>query len=186
VRLIPVQLPGARNWFKGVIDLLTMKAYAGEGKTAVDIPAEYQEQVETARAALIEAAAEGEDEILMKYLEGEALDTQEILQGLAGVVRNRAYVPVFVSAGSAEIGIGSLLEAVINLMPSPADVPPVVANGKGGEEELSAVDSDPLAVYIWKTTADPFVGRITYFRVYSGLIHSDSGYGTNIKGLKND
>jgi len=184
-RLIPVQLPwGEKLGFKGVIDLLTMKAYAGDGKTAVDIPAEYQEQVETARANLIEAAAEGEDEILMKYLEGEALDAQEILQGLVGVVRNRAYVPVFVSAGSAEIGIGPLLEAVINLMPSPADVPPVVANGKGGEEELPAVDAGPLAVYIWKTTADPFVGKITYFRVYSGLVHSDSRVWNQRKGAE--
>jgi elongation factor G len=175
LRVTPIQLPwGEKQDFKGVIDLLTMKAYPGDGKTATDIPPELNEEAEAARNELIEAAAEGEDELLMKYLEGETLDAQEIKRGLAGVFRARSYVPVFVVAGSAEIGIAPLLDAVVDLMPSPSEVPTVVAKGKDGDEELTASDSGPLGVYVWKTTADPFVGKITYLRVYSGMLTSDT------------
>lgn len=175
VRLLPIQLPwGEKQDFQGVIDLLSMKAYAGEGTTAADIPPELQDEAEAAHNELIEAAAEGEDELLMKYLEGEPLDAEEIIRGLAGVFRSGSYIPVFVSSGTAEIGLAPLLEAIIALMPSPAEVPPLTASGKTGEVELSASDSGPLAVYAWKTTADPFVGKITYLRVYSGLLTSDT------------
>lgn len=175
VRLLPVQLPwGEKQDFNGVIDLLTMKAYSGDGKTATDIPTELTEEAEAARNELIEAAAEGEDELLMKYLEGETLDAKEIMRGLVSVFHARSYVPVFVAAGSAEIGLAQLLDAVIDLMPSPVDMPPVVAKGKDGDEELTASDSSPLGVYAWKTTADPFVGKITYLRVYSGMLSSDT------------
>ena len=175
VRLIPVQLPwGEKDDFKGVIDLLTMKAYVGDGKEKVDIPAEYQDAAEEARMELIEAAAEGEDELLMKYLEGEELTAEEILTGLRGVIQGGNYVPVFVASGTAEIGMALLLEAAISLMPSPADRTPVTAQGAAGEETLTASDSGPLAAYVWKTTADPYVGKITYFRVYSGTMSSDS------------
>ena len=174
-RLIPVQLPwGEKHDFKGVIDLLTMKAYEGDGKAVSDIPDEYKDEADTARMELIEAAAEGEDELLMKYLEGEELSSEEIARGLLAAVRGRSYIPVFVAAGSAEIGIAPLLNAMIDLVPSPADVPPVIARGMDGDEELTASDAGPLAVYVWKTTADPFVGKITYFRVYSGVLTADS------------
>jgi len=174
-RLLPVQLPwGERAEFKGILDLLTMKACAGSGEDVQDIPDEYYEEVESARMALIEAAAEGEDALLEKYLEGEELSAEEILRGLRGVIRSGSYVPVFVAAGSAEIGLKPLLEAIVNLLPSPKDLLPVIAEGKDGPEELVISDSGPLAAYVWKTTADPFVGRITYFRVYSGVITSDS------------
>lgn len=185
VRLIPLQLPwGEKQDFKGVLDLITMKAYPGDGKTAVEIPPEFTAEVEAARNELIEVAAEGEDELLMKYLEGESLDATEILRGLVNVVRNRSYIPVFVAAGSAEIGIGPLLDAVIELLPSPAEAPPVVANGKDGEETLPASDVGPLAAYVWKTTADPFVGKITYFRVYSGTLSSDTRVWNQNKGAE--
>jgi len=175
IRLIPVQLPwGERSEFKGVLDLLTMKAYSGDGKEIGEIPAEFQDQVENARMELIEAAAEGEDALLEKYLEGEALSAEEIERGLRKVVREKAFIPVFVSAGSAEIGISRLLDAVIQLMPSPAQAPVKIAMGKSGEEELEPSDDNPLGAYVWKTTADPFVGKITYFRVYSGLMSSDN------------
>jgi elongation factor G len=175
VRLLPIQLPwGEKQDFQGVIDLLTMKAYPGNGETATDIPAEFADEAEAARGELIEAAAEGEDELLMKYLEGEALDAKEIMLGLVGVFQTQSYVPVFVTSGTAEIGVAPLLEAMIGLMPAPSAAPPVVASGKGGEEELSSSDSGPLGVYAWKTTADPFVGKITYLRVYSGLLTSDT------------
>ncbi len=175
IRLIPVQLPwGERGDFKGVLDLLTMKAYEGEGNSVVEIPDEYADDVENARMELIEAAAEGEDALLEKYLEGEELTAEEIQRGLAQVIQSGEFIPVFVTAGSAEIGLARLLDAIIVLMPSPAQIPPVIVDGKDGEEELSAADSGPLAVYVWKTTADPFVGKITYFRVYSGMMSSDS------------
>ncbi len=175
VRLIPVQLPwGEKADFKGVIDLLTMKAYSGDGKEVADIPPEIQDAAEEARMELIEAAAEGEDELLMKYLDGEELTAEEILAGLRGVIQGGSYIPVFVASGTAEIGMALLLEAAISLMPSPVDRPPVTAQGAAGEETLSASDSGPLAAYVWKTTADPYVGKITYFRVYSGTMSSDS------------
>jgi elongation factor G len=175
VRLVPVQLPwGEKADFKGVIDLMSMKAYAGAGETGEDIPAEYADAAEEARMELIEVAAEGEDELLMKYLEGEELSADEIMNGLRSAVQNGAYVPVFVSSGTAEIGMALLLDAAIKLMPSPDERPAIVAQGAGGDEELSASDAGPLAVYVWKTTADPFVGKITYFRVYSGVLSSDS------------
>jgi elongation factor G len=174
-RLVPVQLPlGEKADFNGVIDLLTMKAYEGEGNTVKEIPEEYLDQAETARMELIEAAAEGEDTLLEKYLEGEELSAEEIVKGLRFAVQAGSFIPVFVSAGSAETGLIRLLDAMIDLVPSPAQIPPVKANGKDGEEELSAADDGPLAAYVWKTTADPFVGKITYFRVYSGMMTSDS------------
>jgi elongation factor G len=185
IRLIPVQLPwGERGDFKGVLDLLTMKAYEGEGNSVVDIPDEYADDVENARMELIEAAAEGEDALLEKYLEGEDLTAEEIQRGLAQVIQSGEFIPVFVTAGSAEIGLARLLDAMIVLMPSPAQTPIVIVDGKNGEEELSAADSGPLAVYVWKTTADPFVGKITYFRVYSGMMSSDSRIWNQNKGTQ--
>ena len=96
--------------FKGVIDLLSMKAYEGDGKNATDIPAELMDSVEEARMEVVEAAAEGEDELLNKYLEGEDLSAQEILRGLTSAVRSGEFVPVLVSAGSAEIGLKPMLD----------------------------------------------------------------------------
>jgi len=175
VNLIPVQIPwGEKADFKGVIDLLTMKAYSGDGTTVSDIPAEFADEAEEARVALIEAAAEGVDELLEKYLEGETLTPDEILRGLREVVLNQTYIPVFAAAGSAEIGIAPLLDAILTLTPSPADMPAIIAHGKGGDEDLPISDSGPLAAYVWKTTADPFVGKITYLRLYSGTLSADS------------
>ena len=175
VRLLPIQLPwGEKQDFKGVIDLLTMKAYSGNGETATDIPPELNDEAEAARNELIEAAAEGEDELLMKYLEGEVLDAKEIIRGLASVFSAQSYVPVFIVSGTEEIGLAPLLGAIIDLMPSPSEVPPIIAKGQAGEEELSSSDSGPLGLYAWKTTADPFVGKITYLRVYSGMLTSDT------------
>ncbi|HEX9090159.1 MAG TPA: GTP-binding protein, partial [Anaerolineales bacterium] len=174
-RLIPVQLPwGEKADFKGVLDLLTLKAYPGAGETSQDIPADCQDEVDAARLQLIEAAAEGEDALLEKYLEGEELSSEEILRGFKKAVLTGEWIPVFVTAGSAEIGIAPLLDAMINLLPSPLEASPAVAKGKDGEEKLIPADNEPLAAYVWKTTADPYVGRITYFRIYSGTLNSDS------------
>ena len=174
-RLIRVQLPwGERSEFKGVIDLLSNKAYEGDGKTVVEVPAEYADAVEEARMELIEAAAEGDDALLEKYFEGEELSDAEIASGLKNVFLAGEYVPVFVSATGNEIGVAPLLDALVSLMPSPADRPAITVQGADGDEELIASDTEPLAAYVWKTTADPFVGKQTFFRIYSGSILGDS------------
>ncbi len=175
VRFLPLQLPwGEKTDFKGVLDLLSMKAYAGPGADGEDIPDEYADVVEEARMELVESAAEGDDELLMKYLDGENLSAEEIMNGLRSAVESREVVPVFVTSATEEIGMFPLLDAVLSLMPSPADRPPAEAETPVGVEELPASDAGPLAAYVWKTTADPFVGKITYFRVYSGVMESDS------------
>ncbi len=174
-RLIKVQLPvGEKHEFKGVVDLITMKAYLGDGKTASDIPSDLKAAADKAHIALVEAAAEGEDTLLEKYLEAGELTDEELLRGLKQVVRTGDFIPVFCAAGGHEIGVAPLLNAMVDLMPSPADRPARIAEGKDGEEQLTVSDAGPLAAYVWKTTADPFVGKMTYFRVFSGLIQADA------------
>lgn len=172
---IPVQLPwGEKSEFKGVIDLFNMKARPAEGEAMDDIPDEYQEQAEQARIALVEAAAEGDDALLEKYLEGEDLSAEEISKGFKSVVRAGRFIPVFVSAAGKTTGVVPLMEAMVELFPSPADADPVKAQGASGEEIIEASDSGPLVVKVWKTTADPFVGKLTYMRVLSGTLSADS------------
>ena len=183
-RLIPVQLPwGEKAAFKGVIDLLTMKAYANEGKTTEEIPTELKAAAEEARTALVEAAAEGEDSLLEKYLESGVLTDDELMRGMKAIVRSGLYIPVFVTASAHEKGVLPLLNAIINLMPSPKETV-AVAQGKGGEEKLTAVDSGPLAIFVWKTTADPFVGKLTYFRIYSGTLTGDTRIWNQVKSAE--
>lgn len=174
-RLLPLQLPwGEKADFKGVIDLLSMKAYAGEGKEGVEIPAEFKDQAEEAHLALVEAAAEGEDDLLEKYFEEGDLSDQEIMRGLRSTVKSGNFIPVLVGAAAHKVGLAPLLEVLVNLMPSPADAPSVVATTPKGEEiSLEPKDDGPLAAYVWKTTADPFVGKQTFFRVYSGKMKAD-------------
>jgi len=174
MRLLPLQLPwGEKADFSGVIDILENKAYKGDGKEVVDIPAEFADQVEELRMEIIEAAAEGNDDLLMKYLEGETLSEEEIFIGLKSAVVSRSCAPVLVAAGTANVGMAPLLNAIIKIMPSPEEVPAVTAEGAKGDEELACSDAGPFAAYVWKTTADPYVGKITYFRVYSGTVSSD-------------
>ena len=169
---IPVQLPwGARQDFKGVIDLFKMVARPAEGKTEEEIPAELADAAEQARIVLIEAAAEGDDTLLEKYLEGEDLTGAEIAQGFRQAVWSQTLVPVYATAGTAGIGTLPLMEAMVQLLASPDQAPARVAEG---EVEVEAKDAGPLAAYVWKTTADPFVGRMTYLRVFSGTLSSDS------------
>jgi elongation factor G len=182
-RLIKVQLPiGEKHEFKGVVDLISMKAYLGDGKTASDVPAEMKDEADAAYTELVEAAAEGEDALLEKYLDSGSLTGEELLRGLKKVVSAGDFIPVFCSAGGHEIGIAPLLNAMIDLMPSPAEVPARTAQGKGGDEELTASDSGPLAAYVWKTTADPFVGKMTYFRIFSGSMQADARVWNQNKG----
>jgi elongation factor G len=174
-RLLPLQLPwGEKANFQGVIDLLSMKAYKGDGKQVVDIPAEYQSQAEEAHLVLVEAAAEGEDELMEKYFENGDLTDQEIIRGLRRSIWEGNFIPVMVAAGASKIGLAPLLNVLANLMPSPADMDPVVATDAKGEEiNLEPQDDGPLAAYVWKTTADPFVGKQTFFRIYSGKMVAD-------------
>lgn len=174
-RLVKVQLPiGEKHDFKGVIDLISMKAFMGDGKTVTDIPADMLDAAREAHRILVEAAAEGEDTLLEKYLEAGSLSNEEMIVGLKDVVRSGAFIPVFCAAGGREIGIMPLLNGFVDLMPSPGHAQPRIAQGKDGEEKLPAVDTGPLAAYVWKTTADPFVGRMTYFRIVSGAIQGDA------------
>lgn len=172
---IPVQLPwGEKQDFQGVIDLFSMKARSGDGKDSVEIPEEYQSAAEEARLALVEAAAEGDDALLEKYLNGEELSAGEVAKGFKQAVLARTFTPVFVTAAGAELGVFPLMEAFVDLLPSPAESRMRIGQGASGEEELNADDSGPLAAYVWKTTADPFVGKLTYLRVISGTLSSDS------------
>jgi elongation factor G len=173
-RAIKVHLPiGEKSGFKGVVDIIGMKAYMGDGNTTAEIPADLKDAAEEAHFALVEAAAEGEDELMEKYLENGSLTDAEMVRGLEDVVYAGAFVPVFCAAGGHEVGAIALLNDIIDLMPSPLNAPRRKAQGKNGEEQLRPVDTEPLAAYVWKTTADPFVGRMTYFRVYSGSIQAD-------------
>lgn len=186
VRLIPVQIPiGEQEDFKGIIDLISMKAYLGEGKKASDIPAEYMDEAETAHMELIETAAEGEDSLMEKFFEVGELTSEEILKGLQSGIWQGNFVPVFASAATSQIGVIPLLDAIIGLMPSPVQAGPYPAKDKDDKDiEIKASDSGPLAAYVWKTTADPFVGKQTYFRVYSGVINSDSRIWNHDKGVE--
>ncbi len=174
-RLIPLQLPwGEKSDFKGVIDLLSMKAYEGDSKTGVDIPDEFKDEATEAHLSLVEAAAEGGDDLLEKYFENGDLTDQEIMLGLRSTIREGNFIPVLVAAGAHKVGLFPLLNVLSNLMPSPADVAPAVAvDPQGNEVKLEAMDDGPLAAYVWKTTADPFVGKQTFFRVYSGKMVAD-------------
>jgi len=175
ITFVPVQLPwGEKHEFKGVIDLLSMQARPEDGRNSEPIPEEFLEAAEEARISLVEAAAEGDDTLLEKYLEGEELSAQEIASGFRESVLSGLFVPVFVTASTAGIGIAPLLEAMIDLMPSPADAPPAIAQSPTGEQKLTASDNGSLAVHVWKTTADPFVGKLSYLRVYSGALNSDT------------
>lgn len=176
MRLIQVQIPwGEKLDFRGVIDILTMKAYDGAENKIVDIPAEYMEEAQQLRAALTEAAAESDEELMEKFFESMELTDEEILRGFSKAVKNGDFVPVYCAAGVQEIGVAPILDAFINLMPSPAERKPIVVKDKKGNDvEIPCDDSGPLVAYVWKTTADPFVGKQTFLRVYSGMLTSDS------------
>jgi len=181
--LVPVHLPwGEKQEFKGVIDLFSMKARPAEGEAKEAIPAEYADQAEEARIALVEAAAEGDDSLLEKYLNGEQLSAEEVASGFKLSVKSGRFIPVFVSAASSATGVVPLMEAMVKLLPAPTEAAPRTAQGAGGEEELKSIDSGPLAAYVWKTTADPFVGKLTYLRVFSGTLSADTRVWNHSKG----
>ena len=182
-RVVQVHIPiGEKQNFKGVVDVIGMKSYMGDGKTTAEIPAELKEAAEKAHFAMVEDAAEGEDELMEKYLENGSLTDEEMVRGLEDVVYAGSFVPVFCAAGAHEVGTIALLNDIIDLIPSPLQAVKRTAQGKDGVEELKPSDSAPLAAYVWKTTADPFVGKMTYFRVFSGSIQADAHVWNQPKG----
>lgn len=187
-RVVPLQLPiGSQETFKGIVDLLEMKAITGEGNqvTVGEVPADMNEAVGRYRDALAEAAAENDDELLMKYLEGEPLSGEEIVTGLSAGIRQGKVVPVFCGSALKNIGTAALLDSLVNFVPSPADVPPAKGkNPSGGDEERKPLDTEPFSSLVFKTLADPYVGKLTYFRVYSGVLRSDSHAFNSTKGVE--
>lgn len=172
----PLQIPiGSQHDFSGIVDLTSMKAYSGSDSKEGEIPAELRDEAEERRQQLLEAAAETDDELIVKYLEGEELTPEEIRQGLRRGIAEGKVVPVLCASATANIGVQRLLQAIVDYLPSPAQRSPMNAILKqGGSEELTADPVGPLAAFVFKTTADPFVGKLTYLRVFSGTLASDS------------
>jgi elongation factor G len=173
---IPAQLPiGASESFAGVVDLVTMKAYLGpEGKEA-EIPADMRAAADDARLQMMEHAAEADDELMIKYLDGEELTDEEVRSGLALGTKRGQFVIVLAGSATKNIGVKQLMDAVVELLPDPSGVERKAVNGVTKEEQVLPPDpAGPLVVQVFKTLADPFVGKLTYFRVFSGRLLSDS------------
>jgi elongation factor G len=170
-RCVAVQIPiGLQDAFKGVVDLVDMKAYMGDKGSVEDVPSDMAGQIETLRGQLIEAVAENDEDLLNKYLEGEELTADEIRQGLALGIEAGDLIPVFATSASKSIGVSRLLDAFANYFPSPAQSTAKTVDGK----DLKAEATGPLAAQVFKTTADPYVGKLTYLRVFSGTLKADS------------
>jgi elongation factor G len=179
---VPVQIPiGREDSFLGVIDLVGMQAIynrddLGNEVTVEEVPAHLRADAEKHRATLIEAVAEMDDELTHKYLEGEPLTVEEIKRGLRlGTLQNRI-VPVLTGSALRNKGIQPMLDAVVDYLPSPLDVPPVIGLRPGSGDELlrTVSDSEPFAALAFKIAADPFVGKLAFFRVYSGTLKAGS------------
>jgi elongation factor G len=181
----PLQLPiGAQSSFEGVVDLLTLKSFRGEKGSEGAVPDSLSDQVARYREQLVEAIAEADDELLNKYLEGEELSQEELTRGLRAGIAAGSVVPVLAGAASKGIGTSLILDAVAQYLPSPQDVGEAVAKNANNdqEESLKADPAGPLAALVFKTTADPYVGKLTYLRVYSGTLKGDSQAWNSNKG----
>lgn len=162
---VPLQLAdGDAQDFKGVVDVL---------RPPTDVPASLSSELEAARERLIEAAAEADDALADKYLEGEELTQDEIERGVGAAIWNGSLVPILACSAVKSLGIGEFLDAVQSFFPSPADGVPPQMSGKT-TAEVKSDPSGPLAAFVFKTTADPFVGKLSLFRVYQGTIKSNS------------
>ena len=173
-KIVPFQIPiGGADSFKGVISLIEMKAYLGpEGKEA-PIPADLQADAEEARIALVEAAAESDDELIMKYLEGEELTIDEVRHGLHVGVKNCAITPVYCGTATGGIGLERLMQSLRRYVPAPNERG-VAATKNGSELQLESNVNGPVAGAVFKTIIDRYVGRMNYVRVYSGKIAKDA------------
>ena len=175
----PFQIPiGAENNFVGVVDLLTEKAYyySENGKKVEErpVPADLQEQADKYRTVLIEAIAEADDELLMKYLEGEALTDEEIISGARSGTISGRLTPVFCGSSLKNVGIKSFLHCASRFFPSPADRKATIGINTKTKEEVERPVNAPFSAVVFKTMADPYVGKLSLFRVYSGTFKSDS------------
>ena len=177
-KIAPLQLAiGAADTFEGYVDLVHRKAWRLDGQTEVEIPIpdDLADEVTTRRDQLLEAAAEADDDVLTKYLEGEEISDPELEACLRKGVKESVLAPVLVGSALKGIGLRGLLDAIVRYLPSPADEAPSRPTDRAGSEvEIAADESGPLLVRVFKTTADPFVGRLTYLRVLSGTLHSQA------------
>jgi elongation factor G len=181
-KAVPIQLPiGKENTFRGIIDLVRMKAevyYDDEGKDIreEEIPADLLDEAQTLREEMVEAAAEQNDELMEKFLGGEELTEEEIVSALRAGTLSCSLTPVLCGTSYRNKGVQPLLDAVLAYLPSPLDVPPVSGVAKEGEKEevRHASDTEPFSALAFKIAADPFVGKLAFFRVYSGTIGSGS------------
>ena len=174
-KCIPIQLPiGAHTSFSGIIDLIKMKAYSGSASQVGDIPTGLKSQADELRHQLIEAVAETDDTLLEKYLGGEELTTDELTKGLRQGVKTGKVVPILAGSGLQNIAITTLMDAIVEYLPAPKEHDVLImADGKQTVKSPPQAGG-PLAALVFKTSADPYVGRLTYFRVYNGSISSNS------------
>ena len=179
---VPIQLPiGAEAGFVGLVDLVKMKAeiYADELGTVMDeteIPADLVEMAEEYRSRMVEAAAEADDELMMKYLDEGELTVDEIRYGIRKATIDNKMTPVLCGTSYRNKGVQPLLDAIVDYLPSPLDIPPVKGTKPGTDEELErrADDNEPFSALVFKIMADPYVGKLAFFRVYSGTLSSGS------------
>ncbi len=176
-----LQLPiGKEDEFKGIIDLFEMKAYIyndekGEDISVVDVPDDMKEQAEEYRTKLIEQICELDDDLMMQYLEGEELDVQEMKNVLRKATCECTAVPVCCGSAYRNKGVQKLLDAILEYMPAPTDIPAIKGvDLEGNEVERHSSDDEPFAALAFKIMADPFVGKLAFFRVYSGTLNSGS------------
>lgn len=188
----PIQLPiGAEDDFTGIIDLVKMKSYFYEDDLGTrmdeeDIPAEYQEQAEEYRTRLLEAVAETDEDFMMKYLEGEEISEEELKTAIRKATVNVEFFPVLCGSAFKNKGIQLLLDAVIDYLPSPVDVPAIKGTNPDTEEDdkRHPSDEEPFSALAFKVATDPYVGRLTFFRVYSGILQSGSYILNSTKGKR--
>ena len=189
---IPIQLPiGAEDDYVGLIDLVEMKAYIynddkGMDVTVTDIPADMKDKAEEYRTAMIEAVAETDEELMMKYLEGEELTEDEIKKGIRKGTIELTITPVLCGTAYRNKGVQKLLDAVVAYMPSPLDIPAIQGINPDTEAEdcRHASDEEPFSALAFKIATDPFVGKLCFFRVYSGTLTSGSYVYNSTKGNK--
>lgn len=173
-RIVPFQLPiGAGDSFAGVVGLVDMKAYMGKEGTEAEISADMQSAADAAAQAMVEAAAESDDDLIMKYLDGETLTPEEVRHALHNGVRSGAITPVYCGSVSTDIGLDRLLQALPRYVPAP-DEHEVAAVRDGEEISLACTADGPAVAAVFKTLIDRFVGRMSYVRVFSGIVHKDA------------
>ncbi len=175
---VAVQVPiGDEDQFRGVVDLITRKAFVwldttGSAPVEKEIPAELVDQVEASRAAMVETIAETDEELTLKYLEEEKISEQEIRQALRNAVIANQLTPVYCGSSLSSIAVQPLLDAVVDFLPSPLDIPPVEGIDPQTEETITREvdDEEPFSALVFKIVTDPYVGRLAYMRIYSGTV----------------